>query len=92
MREDSTKGEMLTCDKVMQQLWDYLDEELTTERMTAIAAHLSGCRRCLPQHDFEREFLQAVRAVRDEHPPTASQRERVMAVLRANGLPGRQSP
>ena len=88
--QDSQTGRMLNCDEVMQQLWDYLDGELTPERMAAIAAHLSGCERCMPRHDFEREFLQAVRAVRDQHSPTTEQRDRVMAVLRANGLPGGQ--
>ncbi len=87
MNEDATMGKMLSCDKVMRQLWDYLDEELTPERMSAIAAHLSGCNRCFPQYDFERAFLRAVRSVREENPPPAQQRERVMAALRANGLP-----
>jgi anti-sigma factor RsiW len=36
-----TMTEMLDCDAVMRQLWDYLDGELTAEREQAIRAHLA---------------------------------------------------
>ena len=39
---------MLDCDSVMRQLWDYLDGELTEDRMEAIRAHLAMCSRCMP--------------------------------------------
>jgi anti-sigma factor (TIGR02949 family) len=86
MMDDTMTGAKPACNEVIQQLWDYLDEELTPERMAAIAAHLSGCSRCFPQFEFEQAFLQAIRSVRDESPPPAQVRERVLATLRAKGV------
>jgi anti-sigma factor (TIGR02949 family) len=87
MTGDQTMDAMLTCDEVMRQLWDYLDHELTPERMTEIAAHLSMCNRCFPQYDFERAFLRAVReAAGKGHAAPPPLRERVLTALRAEGL------
>ena len=47
----------MDCLDVVRQLWDYLDGELTDDRMEAIRAHLAACRNCYPHYDFERAFL-----------------------------------
>lgn len=90
MTGDQAMEGMLTCDEVMQQLWDYLDHELTPERMTDMAAHLSMCNRCFPQYDFERAFLRAVREAVGRNQPAAPPqlRARVLTALRAEGLTG----
>ena len=77
---------MLDCDAVMRQLWDYLDGELTEERMEAIRAHLAVCARCYPQYEFERTFLKTLARVRREHSDYDRLRARVMAALRDEGL------
>jgi len=77
---------MLDCDAVMRQLWDYLDGELTRQRMDAIQAHLAVCKRCYPQYEFERAFLDAVAQAQRDHSNPARLRNRVMDVLRAEGL------
>lgn len=51
---------MLDCNAVMRQLWDFLDEELTPDRMDAIREHLALCRPCQSHMDFERAFLDAL--------------------------------
>lgn len=79
---------MLDCDAVMRQLWDYLDDELTPDRMEQIGAHLAVCKRCYPQYRFERSFLDALAAAKAEHPALDQLRRRVMAALRAEGLAG----
>lgn len=76
----------LDCVDVVRQLWDYLDGELTDERMGAIRAHLEQCRDCYPHFDFERAFLDAVAATRREHPAPNMVRRKVMAKLRQAGL------
>lgn len=81
-------SEMLDCHMVMQQLWDYLDEELTAERMEAIRAHLAVCQRCFPQYDVERAFLQAIAAVGRDHPRPEVVKTRVLAALRDAGYAG----
>ena len=50
------------CADVLRQLLDFLDEELTEERMVAVRAHLDRCAGCYPEYDFERIFLDAVAA------------------------------
>ncbi|MDF2772664.1 MAG: putative zinc-finger, partial [Geminicoccaceae bacterium] len=41
----------LDCRTAVQQLWDYLDHELTPERMAEVRRHLERCGQCLPHHD-----------------------------------------
>jgi anti-sigma factor (TIGR02949 family) len=81
-------SEMLDCHSVMQQLWDYLDGELTAERMEAIRAHLVACQRCYPQYNVERAFLQAIAETRREYPQPEVVKSRVLAALRAAGFAG----
>jgi anti-sigma factor (TIGR02949 family) len=77
---------MLDCGAVMRQLWDYLDGELTAERMDAIREHLVLCARCQPQSEFERTFLATLARVRREHSDVEGLRGRVLAALRAEGF------
>jgi anti-sigma factor (TIGR02949 family) len=79
---------MLDCDAVMRQLWDYLDEELTPDRMDQIGAHLAVCKRCYPQYQFERRFLDVLASARKDHPALDQLRLRVVAALKAEGLAG----
>lgn len=78
--------DMLDCEAVMRQLWDYLDGELTTERALQLAAHLSACQRCHPQMAFEQAFLAVLAASRRTVVPSPMLRQRVMATLQAEGL------
>jgi anti-sigma factor (TIGR02949 family) len=78
--------EMLDCDAVMRQLWDYLDGELSPEREESIHAHLAVCQRCYPQYDFERAFLKALAASRREHSRPQDVKARVLAALQAEGF------
>lgn len=77
---------MMNCEEVMRQLWDYLDGELTPERMQAIEAHLAMCGRCHPQAEFERAFLRAVASARAEPADQGGLAARVRRALRAEGF------
>lgn len=77
---------MLDCEAVMRQLWDYLDGELTPERAAAIRAHLELCRRCYPQYEFERSFLDAVAASARQHSNLERLRAQLAESLKAKGL------
>jgi anti-sigma factor (TIGR02949 family) len=50
----------IDCRAALDQLWDYLDGELSPERMESVRTHLALCARCYPEHDFEKAFLDAV--------------------------------
>ena len=78
-------AQMLDCQAAMRQLWDYLDGELSAERMEAMRAHLAVCARCYPHYDFERTFLDAVAATRRAHAAPGALRERVMSALKTAG-------
>lgn len=77
---------MVDCESVMRQLWDYLDGELTSDRMTAIRGHIELCKRCYPQYEFEQSFLAAVAARGQQHSAPQQLRARVSDALRAQGL------
>lgn len=77
---------MTECEGAMRQLWDYLDSELTAERMDAVRAHLAICSKCYPHYDFEKIFLEALAATRRDHASPEQLRERVMDALRAEGF------
>ena len=76
----------MDCEQVVRQLWDYLDGELTDDRMTDVRAHLKACRGCFPHFDFEREFLEAIAKSKLEQSAPEDLRRKVMAKLRKAGL------
>ena len=78
--------QMLDCDGVMRQLWDFLDGELSDDKMEAIRAHLAMCSRCQPQLEFEQSFLEAVSQARREHSNPSGLSDRVREALRGQGF------
>ena len=76
----------IDCLTAIRQLWDYLDEELTPDREAMVRQHLQKCARCLPHHDFGRQFLDAVRATREERLMPAEVKARVMEMLAGAGF------
>ncbi len=81
-------SEQLDCHAVMRRLRDYLDGEMTAERIAAIRAHLAVCQRCYPQFDMEGAFLHALAAARREYPRPEAVKSRVVAALRSVGYRG----
>jgi mycothiol system anti-sigma-R factor len=77
----------IDCRTAVQQLWDYLDDELTPERMSDVRRHLDRCGRCLPHHDYARVFLAALSSARNGEARAPDElRRKVMDTLRAAGL------
>jgi anti-sigma factor (TIGR02949 family) len=56
----------IDCRIAMQRLWDFLDEELTEDRMAEVRRHLDSCEQCLPHHEFAQRFLHAMQTSRAE--------------------------
>ncbi len=86
MPSDPMSAPMLDCESVMRQLWDYVDAELTPERMEEIRMHVEMCKRCYPQYQFERSFLDAISARRRTHSDPERLRADLLAALRSKGL------
>ena len=72
----------MECEEVVQQLWDYLDGELTDEKMTQVRSHLKACRGCFPHFDFEQAFLDAIARSKEEHVAPDDLRRKVMAKIK----------
>lgn len=76
----------LDCTSAMRQLFDYLDEELTDERIEAVAEHLRGCRSCHPHYDFEKMVLETLHSLREQGNAPGELRARVMEALKKEGM------
>ncbi len=76
----------IDCRTAVQQLWDFLDEELTAERMDVMHKHLRECSHCLPHTEFAERFLAALQATRDDRPCPSVVRQKVMESLRTAGM------
>lgn len=44
----------MTCEAVLQHLYDYLDGEVNDELMADIDHHLEDCRECFSRAEFEK--------------------------------------
>jgi anti-sigma factor (TIGR02949 family) len=78
--------DMLDCKSVMRQLWDFLDGELTADKMDAIREHLSMCARCQPQSEFAQSFLTAMSQARREHSNPGGLATKVRDALHVKGF------
>jgi anti-sigma factor (TIGR02949 family) len=81
-------AEKMDCTAAMRQLWDFLDGELTEERMAAIRAHLDRCSPCLTNEDFERAFLAALSGCKSRQCAPDGLRKKIFERLREAGFVG----
>ena len=57
------------CKESLEELYSFLDGELTEERRAHIQAHLEGCPPCFEAFDFEAELKIVVSSRCREHVP-----------------------
>jgi anti-sigma factor (TIGR02949 family) len=76
----------IDCRLAMQRLWDFLDQELTEDRMAEVRRHLESCERCLPHHEFAQRFLQAMQSTRAEQLMPPEVRLKVLIKLQEAGF------
>ncbi len=72
---------MLDCRQVLDELSNYLDDEVTLELARAIEKHLARCHRCWVVYDTSRKTLAIVAENRASKTPVAVS-ERLHARLR----------
>jgi anti-sigma factor (TIGR02949 family) len=76
----------IRCRDVIEQLWDYLDGELSPERVAGFRAHLEACNGCRAVSKFEAAFLRTVQGVLEGgSSDEAELRTRVVKALRVHG-------
>ena len=74
------------CERVVRNLWQFLDHELDAPTMKAIEEHLTGCAPCCSHVEFEEELLRKLKDLRKEHSQPAVLRTKVVDALRAAGM------
>lgn len=61
---------LIACPEAVEQLWGYLDRELSTEDQAKLEQHLAFCRKCCGELAFAKELRAFLRtAAADEIPP-----------------------
>ena len=75
-----------SCAHVIQSVWDYLDDEIDTDRKQRIRRHLEMCDHCRDLYTFELSFLDAVSLILDDDAHVESLRRRVEAALIEHGF------
>ena len=76
----------IDCDRVIHALYEFLDDELTSEGRRHVESHLHGCPHCYSAFDFEAELRIVVRSRLQVEMPSAL-RMRIAAALEQEGLP-----
>jgi anti-sigma factor (TIGR02949 family) len=57
---------MLSCEKVVQSIWEYLDHELSAENLAELQKHIELCRACFTRVEFEISLRSNIRS-KTEH-------------------------
>ena len=52
----------LDCEQVLEQVWTYLDGEMTEVEYLEIRAHVSECEGCGGKYEFQRRLLALIEA------------------------------
>ncbi|MBX3173864.1 MAG: zf-HC2 domain-containing protein [Gemmatimonadaceae bacterium] len=79
---------MLDCGRVMAQIFDLLDGEVTNETERRLREHITSCPHCFTQADFEERFLAALQEAKGKDGCPEKLRAKVMEALKAEGLSG----
>jgi mycothiol system anti-sigma-R factor len=73
--EESNRVSSEECRKVIVQLYEFLDAELTEERREQVRDHLDHCGSCLEAFEFEAELRAViVSRAKEQVPPSLLQR------------------
>ena len=80
--------ERVDCLAVVEEMYTFLDGELTERRRVQISQHLDGCVDCHEVVDFHAELKITISAKCREQVPARLQQR----ILDAMGLPGRLGP
>jgi anti-sigma factor (TIGR02949 family) len=81
-------GDSIDCDEAVAQLYDYLKRELTPDLAGEVRSHITRCRSCFDQAQFEENFLRLLetRGTRETCPEAL--RRRILDLLRSEAGPG----
>ena len=78
----ATEGEMISCEEALERVYEYLDGELSPDWTERVRVHVEVCRKCYPNFNFERVFLDYIRDLGLPPERGAHLEERMREVLR----------
>ena len=84
MGDQHEQHEHETCREALEELYTFLDGELTIEKREHIRVHLDDCTPCLGAYDFEAE-LRMVISAKCKEPVPQSLKDKIKAQLQAEG-------
>ena len=79
MPEDA-EHEHNSCQEALEELYTFLDGELTIEKREHIRVHLDDCNPCLEHYDFEAE-LRVVISKKCKEPVPQSLKDKILRAL-----------
>ena len=71
---------MISCSEAVQQLWDYLENEVAEADRAAIEQHLAFCRRCCDEVEFAEELQSVLASAAEIELPRAVERRLTSAL------------
>ena len=72
----------LSCQEVLDQLWEYLDDDSRAELRQAVDEHLTGCKHCQVEVDSLKSTIRLYRSEDDVATPVPIS-NRLMDLLKA---------
>jgi anti-sigma factor RsiW len=79
---------VISCSEAVEQLWHYLEHELSDDRRATVEEHLAFCRRCCGEVEFAHELRRFMADAARPELPTHVER-RLSAFL--DGLDGEET-
>lgn len=73
------------CAEVLQHLWDYLDEQITSDSARRLDAHIATCRTCQEYRAYQACFLESLAKLHAELTAPHTLRERLAEGLKESG-------
>lgn len=71
----------MSCRDAVEQLWAYIDGELTAEQQQQVHDHLEACQQCYPHYDFQKAFRAFLRNCSREKVPPQLRRKIFLRLL-----------
>ena len=89
---ESEKGmdpssEMMSCDEVRSNLYEYIDQELDAETAAGVKRHLDACPDCYPLAKFETKFVESIQRVTSQASAGPDLQKRILDALAEEPAP-----
>ena len=78
----------IDCERVLEQVWSYLDGEIGEEAYREIQAHVAECAGCGSKYELQRRLFDLIERKCREGPIPPELKERLFRLLDREAQPG----